>query len=841
MGRVSTIQNAFNAGELSSLLLGRQDVDKYASGLFVCLNAIPLTQGAWTRRPGTAYLHQCKHHNKLARVIPFQYSITQTYVLEFGEQYIRFFTEHGILTKTTQAITGITKANPAVVTYSGADTYANGERVYITGVVGMTQVNNREFKVANVNTAANTFELQDSDGNNVNSTGYDTYTSGGTIGEILEIVTDFLEDELADVRVTQSADTLYILHPDHPPQTLVRTSATSWTLSDIAFTDGPYDAVNTTTTTLTPTAATNGTPTNVTATANSAGLIKITAVGHGLVTGDKARVKNVGGTTEANGWWSVTRIDADNVTLDGSTFANAWTSGGTIEKLVKLTASAITGINRDTGFQTTDVDRLIRLQESTTWGYGQIKFRDSTTVVWADVFSTLTNTNAKTSWRLGTWSDTTGYPRCGTFADDRLFLAGASLFPQRLDGSKTGLYTNFSPSNTAGTVAADNAVAFTLNSDDVNAVEWMISTEKGLLAGTSRGEWLIRPSSLTEALTPTNISGKPATRYGSASVAPVIAGKAVLFVQRAARKVRELAYVFEVDGFKAPDMSLLAEHITRPSVVELAYQEQPQAIMWGARSDGVLLGLTYERDQKVVAWHRHELGGASNAAGDEIPVVESVAVVPTPDATRDELYLVVQRYINGQARRYVEYMSKIWEVEDEQEDAFHVDCGWTAIDSPASDTITGLWHLEGQTVGAYIDGARHNDITIANGKAVFDYAGTIKTVGYFYPSDGQTMPAEGGAQDGTAQGKTKRISKVGFWLVDTLGLKYGMDVDNLTEILVRQWGDDYGIATPLFTGVVRERFEGDYDKLGQVYWRCDGPFPATVLAIMPQFEVADGS
>lgn len=767
MGRASVIQNAFNAGELSSLMLGRQDVDKYASGLFVCLNAIPLTQGAWTRRPGTAYLHQCKHHGKLARVIPFQYSITQTYVLEFGEQYIRFFTEHGILTKTPQNITAITKANPAVLTYAGSDTYANGERVFVTGVVGMTQVNNREFKVANVNAGANTFELQDSDGNNVNSLGYDTYTSGGTVGEILEVVTDFAEADLADVRVTQSADTLYILHPDYPPQTLVRSSATSWTLADISFTDGPYDSQNTTATTLTPSAATG--------------------------TG------------------------------------------------VTLTASAVTGINGGQGFLSTDVGRLIRILEGSTWGYVVVTGWTSTTVVTVDVLATLTNTSAKSAWRLGIWSDTTGWPRCGTFADDRLFLAGAALYPQRLDGSKTGLYTNFSPSNSAGTVAADNAVAFTLNSDGVNAIYWMISTEKGLLAGTAAGEWLVRPSSLTEALTPTNISAKEATHYGSSGAAPVTAGKAQLFVQRAGRKVRELAYVFEVDGFKAPDMSLLAEHITRPGINEIAYQEQPQAIMWGARADGVLLGLTYERDQKVVAWHRHELGGASNAAGDEIPVVESVAVSPSPDTTRDELYMVVQRYINGAERRYIEYMSKLWEVEDEQEDAFHVDCGWTTVVGSPTATITGLWHLEGQTVGAYIDGTRHVDITITNGTATFDRSGTIKTVGYFYDSDGQTMPVEGGAQDGSSQGKTKRIHRVGFWLVDTLGLKYGMGTDSLTEILERHWGDDFGTATPLFTGVVRERFEGDYDKLGQVYWRCDGPFPATVLALMPQFEVADGS
>lgn len=764
MGRASGIQNSFNGGEFSSLLLGRQDIAKYKSAMQTCLNGIPLTQGGWTRRPGTAFLHQARHHDKACRLLPFQYSVEQTYVLEFGEYYIRFYTSHGILTKTAQNITAVTKANPGVVTYNGSDTFANGERVHVSGVVGMTQLNNREFVVTNVDTGANTFQLYDSDGLTVNTTSYGTWSSGGTIAEIYEVVTLYTEAELAALRITQSADTLFITHPDHPPRQLVRVSATSWTLTDIEFTDGPYDSVNTTTTTLSPSAAT------------------------GTVT---------------------------------------------------LTASAVTGINSGQGFLSTDVGRLVRVREGSTWGYAEILTVGSTVSVTANVLSTLTNTSAKTNWRLGTWSDTTGWPACSTFFDDRLFFAGAATFPQRLDGSKTGLYTNFAPTATDGVVAADNAVSFSLNADDVNAIRWLAPNEKGLLAGTSRGEWQVKASSLNEAITPTNISGKPSTRYGSAAVAPVTAGKAVMFVQRAARKVRELAYLFEVDGFKAPDMTLLAEHIARPGVVELAYQEQPQSIVWGARSDGVLLGLTYDRDQDVVAWHRHELGGASNAGGTAIPLVESIATVPSPDATRDELYLVVKRYVNGRTRRYIEYMSKIWETGGLQEDAFYVDCGWTQTDVVASAAVTGLWHLEGQTVGAYIDGTKHTNITVSNGTATFDRTGLIKTLGYFYNSDGETLPLEGGSEDGSAQGKIKRISRLGFWLMDTLGLKFGPDADNLGEILVRQHGDDFGEATALFTGVTRERFEGDYDRLGQVYWRADGPFPANVLALMPQFEVAD--
>jgi hypothetical protein len=250
--------------------------------------------------------------------------------------------------------------------------------------------------------------------------------------------------------------------------------------------------------------------------------------------------------------------------------------------------------------------------------------------------------------------------------------------------------------------------------------------------------------------------------------------------------------------------------------------------------------MTYDRDAGVVAWHRHELGGSSTADGLTIPLVTSMAVVVDPTETRDELYLIVNRYINGGTKQYIEYMSNIWAAGDVQEDAFYVDSGTTSL-TASTTTVTGLLNHEGETLAAYVDGTRQPNVVVTNGTATLTTAGTIKTLGYSYTSDGQTMPLDGGSQDGSAQSKTKKISRLGFWLLDTLGLKYGPDADTLTELIVRKWGDAYGTATPLFTGVVRERFEGDYDKLGQVYWRADGPFPANVLAVMPQFEVSDDS
>lgn len=768
MGRASGIQNAFDAGELSALLLGRQDLDKYKRGMFVCSNGLPTVQGPWTRRPGTAFLHQCKFNNRLTRVLPFQFSTTQTYILEFGHQYIRFFPGHAILVNATKVVENLVNS---VVTIT-AHGYNNGDRLQYFGAVSTgpsaSCLNNREIVVTSK--TANTFETWDTDGVFINSNGPGggVVSNFGSVAKIFEIATTYTEAELVDIRITQSADTLYITHPNHPPATLVRVSALSWTLADIVFTDGPYDVQNTTATTMTPSAATGS---------------------------------------------------------------------------VTITASAVTGINNGQGFLSTDVGRLIRLREGSIWGYVLVTAYTSTTVVTATVLSTLTNTNAKTAWRMGVWSNTTGFPRCSTFYEDRLYFAGAAVFPQRLDGSNVSAYTNFSPSATDGTVSASNAVAATLNAEDVNAILWMTPHYNALLCGTFRGEWQVRGSMTGDVISPTSIQAKPTTRRGSAAISPVVAGDATIFVQRGGRKVREMASVIDGYGYryKTPDMTALSEHITRPGINgHLAYQEQPQAIVWAPRSDGVLLGMSYDRDAGVVAWHRHALGGSSSADGLSIPVVESAAVVVDPTAVRDELYLVVQRYINGGTKRYIEYMSKVWQPGDTQVNAFYADAGWTDL-AVGTNLIQGLSYLEGQTLNVYLDGAAHPNVTVAGGQVTFNYNATVKTVGYFYSSDGQTMPIEGGSQDGSAQGKIKRIHRLGLWLLDTLGLKIGPDANNLTEIIARVWGTAYGTATPLFTGVTRERFEADYDKLGQVYWRAGGPFPANVLALMPQFEVADDS
>lgn len=768
MARASLTQHAFNAGELSPLLLGRQDIEQYAKSLYTCFNAQVLTQGAWTRRPGSLFLWNTRYSGaQKSRLVPFRYSITQAYMLEISAGFARFYLNHGLLTGTANTITGITKANPAVLTYTGTDP-TNGTRMLISGITGMTQLNNVEVIVTSVNTGAKTFQLNDVFNNPINSSNFTAYTSGGTAAPIIELGMPYAKADLPDIRWTQSDDTLYLFHPNYAPQIVTRTSATSFSLANMTFTDGPYDVENTTATTLTPS-----------------------------------------GTT-------------------GS---------------ITITASSTTGINNGSGFLSTDVGRLIRISNgtgSTTWGYVSITAVNSTTSVTATVQSALGATTATANWRLGIWSNTTGWPVCGLFYQNRLAMAGAKLYSQRFDLSESGQYYNFNPSATDGTVADNNAISFQLFASEINTIHWMSNHYMGLLIGTETGAWVVTPSTTSQSLTPSNVNAQLANGYGSIAIDPFLIDRAVMYVERGALKLRELSFVYMVNGFEAPDMSLLAPQASTTGFVEMQFQSLPTPTLWFTRNDGVLVGFTYMRDNNVMGWHRHELGGVSNSTGSP-SIVENICVLPTSDGTADELYAVVQRYVNGKTVRYIEVLTPLWQNGDDQTLYLGADSG-TTINfgvGQKGTAITGLNWLEGQTVGVLTDGSAHPDCVVTSGTITLDVAANIAQIGLRFNSIGQTMPVEGGSQDGSAQGKLKRIERIGLWLMDTLGLSVGPDANTLTEIIERQWGSNFGSMVPLFTGIWRDRFEGDWDRLGQVYWQASGMFPATVLAMMEQLQVSD--
>lgn len=232
MARVHPFQTNFTAGELTPKLAGQTDFKKYNNGVETLENMTVFPQGGTTRRSGTRFVCEVKDSSKAVRLIPFEFNITQSYILEFGNLYIRFYKDNGQITESDKTITGITAANPAVVT-SNSHGYSNGDHIWISSVVGMTELNGRRFTVANKTT--NTFELS-----GVNSSGYTAYSSGGVANKVYEIATPYTDSQIFDLQFTQSADIMYLVHPSHEPEKLSRTGHTAWTLADVDFQVGPF-------------------------------------------------------------------------------------------------------------------------------------------------------------------------------------------------------------------------------------------------------------------------------------------------------------------------------------------------------------------------------------------------------------------------------------------------------------------------------------------------------------------------------------------------------------------------------------------------------------------------
>jgi hypothetical protein len=308
-----------------------------------------------------------------------------------------------------------------------------------------------------------------------------------------------------------------------------------------------------------------------------------------------------------------------------------------------------------------------------------------------------------------------------------------------------------------------------------------------------------------------------------------------LFVQRGGRKVREFRYVGDINvaAYQAPDITIVAEHITAGGLSAFAYQQEPDGVIWAIRADGSLIGVTYRREEEVVAWHKHVIGGEFDGGQ---AIVESIATLPS-DTGEDELYMIVKRTINGVTKRYVELM-RPFDFGGVTTGAFFVDSG-LRYDGSAIGSLKGLYHLEGETVTVLANGASHPDRVVADGGVSLAYSSTTAAIGYGYTSSMQTMRIESGSADGTSQGKPKRIHAITLRLHETVGIEVGNSPSENDRIFFRDSSMAMDQAVPLFTGDKDIEFPGGYDEDDRLYIRQTQPLPMSVLALFPRMNTFD--
>jgi hypothetical protein len=629
VARAAHHQSAFIGGEWSPLAQGRSDLPAYKQALNVCLNGMPIEEGAWTRRSGFQFIAPTRNR-LVAKLLPYFFP-TVNFALEFTDLCLRIFAgtsplftvnhptvsassfASNFLTLTVGSVTGLVIGDdcmlwaPSTLDYAAIGPFRNR-------VMQITAISGTDVTLGDETGAA--FSGVSSSSNALATcvlyqiVRIDTPWTGATVLKNLRGIQANTIGEANSILLSSSA----------APQELQIDA--DITFAPVFFEDGPY---------LDPQPDT-GTVSAYT------GSITFTPASSTFSATDVGRVIRL--YSEPAAWAS------------GTTYAYGATVKYQSQFWQSIAAGSYAAINVGVppGTMATSGSTQVMVwapqPQAASWAWGHITAQAGTScTVNLDPALTLplesTNGTTITSWRLGLYRSGF-YPTCGAYHKGRLWLGGA--IENRFDASSANDPTNFSPSDAFGLVTDADAISETLNSDDQNPILWMKSDHQGLLMGTTSGEWLVSASTLNDPFTPTSISADKVTKYGCAFVEPVRVGMALAFVQRYGQRLIEyLADAFS-GRFTGRHINEYAKHITAAGIAELAYQEEKVPTVWARMTDGALAGCTYRRVSRFVTeapvfqgWHRQVIGGSYDAA--MVRPVSSMIVLPNDDGLSDLLFV----------------------------------------------------------------------------------------------------------------------------------------------------------------------------------------------------------
>jgi len=939
-------QASFNSGEWAPNLFARVDINKYRSGAALMQNFYIDYRGGASSRMGTAYCLQAYKSATAVRIITFQAATLIGYAMEMGDKYCRFFYHGSPVLENALTISGATQANPAVLDVTAHD-YLVGDWVYVSGIMGMTQLNGRFFLVSA--TTLNTITLAAIlDSSAINSTGYTAYTSGGSAQRVYTIPSPWAAADLALVKFAQQTNKMVLTHPNYAPQSLSLISATNWVLAPIVFGSTVQAPTGVTVNTslssgsvnyayavtsidingqesepstpgtlsskqdirtvagsnqITWTAATNAVAYNVyEAVVNYYGVVpagaeygfigtcksttfvdsnigqdfaetppiaqnpfvgqplsavNVTAAGSGYST-----VPNVtfsGGTPSANaqaqaycGCVSATvhasgtrYLAGDTVTFnDGIILEAATVSGGGVSTWTVVNAGSTNGTLASILVQQSTSGIGVGAQANITWGvvsvaliYNGTGYLSTPTVGFSG------GGGATATAVLGTSS--AGNPGVPSYFQQRLVLAASISAPQTFNMSRTGLYYNYDISNP---VAADDAITGTLVSTVQETIKSIVSSSAGMLVLTDRATWIVNGGGYGTAVTPSQIVATRQSGVGSSDVPPIVANYDILYIQAKGSAVRDLAYNIYFQVFTGTDISVTSSHFFFGyTVKEWCWAEAPYYIAWTVRNDGILLSLTYLKEQEFVGWAQHNTQGLFQST---CAVTETTANAGNVDAA----YFVVQRVVNGNTVQFIERMAdRVFP--NGLSSAWCVDSG-VQYTGAAQLSFQGAEHLAGLVCTGLATDNLGNVYIINITMPVSGFftlpappsgspGYTTVTIGLGYTCNLQTLAID--IQRMQIQGKLKKIPYVDVRVNNTLGLWIGSDSTTLVpmnDLILGQvssmlTGQTSQIVTGLVNGDARTFLNPTYTVPGQFYIQQPYPYPATVLGVFPALVTED--
>lgn len=652
---------------------------------------------------------------------------------------------------------------------------------------------------------------------------YGVLLDGGTP---YEIDTPFLEADLPKLCTAQSADTLYIATGTRPVQMLKRLASTNWTIADMVFRNGPFRERNSDESIVLQTANATvdfvkGASFDLTASAPlfDAGMVGVLYrlefpeqdTSHG-----KWSAGNGDLTTNSRIYWGenfyvcsaihgIKTGDAPPVHLVGAQWDGTTAGSGNARRWAyKHSGWGIVKITAFTDAQTVTV-------EAQTYIPDEVR----TTGTWR--------------WSEGAFSDYRGHPAFVAIHKKRLYLMSTPSDPTGGWASVIDDYSNHDPGIGADAGNDDKAFSFRLegNNGKVNLPRWLLSAQR-LAIGTAGDEHVLIPAS-AGPITPDNFEAADATTEGCAAVRPVRV-EGVLFVSADGERVMELTYdpnAVQQDAFVATDLTLFADHIGGPGIIELAWQREPYRLLWALRSDGVLAACTFRKDQQVTAWHRHP-----SVKG----VVEHIVAIPAPEKKRQDLWAIVTRTLAAGTVRRIECLMPFFQkTTRDVRDAFFVDGGGLYVGDPITH-VTGLARFNGETVAILADGKVVPPQVVVSGGITLPKAAAKVTVGLRLAARLATLRCDKDALGGPLTGKNVRSSACIVDVMDTAGAQAAAGGKDY-ELLRPSGGAVSDAPAELFTGPLEVEALAADAADNQITVLCDTPLPAFIRAITPHYQV----
>jgi hypothetical protein len=827
------IQLNFTRGELTPYIHARIDLDHYRAGLALMSNWVPLRYGGMTRMPGSLFYGETKTSAKRSRFIPFQFNRAQRYAIEVGETYFRFWIPAGRIESPpgtpVEVVTPYLEADlkyiqvrqagdlvfitcrgywPRVLTRVSETSWTLDLYVPINGPYGPTNVTSTTLTPASRGTVTPimTTNTAPSGTAAMSDGGADAYkVFDGSFSQYAENTgrTGWISYDFAGA-ATKVADAYWIqadeTYPDAAP--------TNWT----------FDGYN-----------------------GSAWVVLDTRYGEVNWSGGERRYFEFLNTT---GYQSYRIIWTSN---DGDTVNSVIVEmgiheSGDTQTAFNLTASAITGINNNTGFQTTDVGRTIRLLGADgIWRWARIVARTSTTVVTIRLYGhALLDLSPISIWAMDAFSVLDGYPAVIGQYEERLLLARTSEEPTTIWGT-VAQDSDFDDFSTSSPLVDDDAFTAKLTGG-LSAIQWL-ADGPDIIIGTEGALKVLGRNDQNAAFGPLNLRQRPQTEVPTSYVPGFFIENVLVFLNDYRTQLYEALYTNEAQGYSAAEISGLNEHLLGLGITSVAYQKSPHKIIWMTTDNGLLLAATYDRSQEVFGVSRCDLGDGA--------VAEWAMSLPGETVDGDDVWLIVQRTQGGSLVRNVEKLSAFYrEGYSAQEFPVYAHCAGY-YSGTATSTVSGLGDYEGDTLGIWADGVDLGDAVVEAGNLLLpnDIEAEVIVFGYRISSRAVTLrPAEFGTGE-PGLGKPVIGAQAILDLYQTPFLRVGAgektpdDYDNGLDVMRR---DDWTESDPFVaevldqrTGAVPMNIDAGWSDGGVCTIETNSMHPATVRAILTYLEGED--